>query len=238
MGRAPPAGEEAHAMTADPRPVPAADPAPAAGALAALRRLWPTSLPDAVFYPLVTAVAAGFVFLALDPFADRPPSGPVSAGGRNAGDVEVAGEELLRFRVGSAAGLDLQETADGASLRITRLAEQVYDDPRSGPHLVLAEDLEVAFADARVEVTIEARSEGDFAADAFEARYMARADAASPWETFPLTREFAPYTFVYDPPGHEGALGYDYLGVRPVAPDKRRTVDVRSVRFRLVEKTG
>lgn len=191
---------------------------------------------DRLFFPLAALLAGAFVVLALEPFADRPPRGPVSGGGRNAEDVTIAGEELNRLLPGDIGGLEVGPVDGGEVIaRINRLAEQTYQEPRSGPHIVLAEDLEYAFQSRPVEVTVEARSTGDFAASQMEVNYMARADAESGWRVFNLTPEFAPYTFTWTTPQRGATEGYDFIGVRPTAPDKRRTLEVRSIRVRVVQ---
>ncbi len=196
-------------------------------------------MPDSLFFPLSALVAAGFVFLALQPFADRPPTGPVSAGNRNAEDILVEGRELHRFVPGTIGGLSIlsEETDEPGQevLRITRLADQIYDDPRQGPHIVLAEDVEQALASRPIEVIVEARSTGEVAATEFQINYLARPNEESGWTTFTLTPEFAPYALQWTTPERTDSLGYDYLGIRPVAPDERRSVEIRSVR---VHATG
>jgi hypothetical protein len=196
---------------------------------------------DWIFFPLALLVAAAFVFIAINPFADRAPSGPVSAGGRNAEDVTVKGEELHRFVTGDTGdfgGLSFEQADGSLVLKISRLAEQKYESPRSGPHLVLAEDLEYAFSSRPIEVIVEARSVGDFAATDFEVNYMTRAGEGgeSGWKKFTLTREFAPYAMQWTTPSRGASEGYDFVGVRPVAPDKRRTIEVKSVRLHAVGK--
>jgi hypothetical protein len=189
---------------------------------------------DLLFFPVSAAVAAAFVFVALEPFAERLPSGPVSGGGRNALDVTIAGAELNRFIVGETRGatLDLMRPEGGeAFLRIDRQAAD-YSDPRLGPHLTLAEDLEYALESRPIEVVIEARSVGDFAASQFEANYFAKLDGQSGWRQFDLTREFQPYTLTFHTPRRGREAGYDDLGIRPVTPDKHRVMDIRSVRIR------
>ncbi len=189
---------------------------------------------DRLFFPLAALLAAVFVVAALEPFADRPPRGPVSGGGRNAQDVTVQGEELHRLLPGDVGGLDVGPGPDGQIIaRMSRMSEQVYDAPRSGPHIVLAEDVEYALQGRTVEVTVEARAAGDFAADEMEVNYTARADAESGWKAFDLTHEFAPYSFTWNVPERGDVEGYDFIGVRPVAPDKRRTLEIRSIRVRV-----
>lgn len=192
-------------------------------------------MPDSLFFPASAILAGLLVFLALQPFADRPPSGPISAGVGNAEDVTVAGEELHRFLPGEVGGITFQTGDSGqTTVRLSRLAEYIYEDPRMGTHLVIAEDLEFAFEDRPIRVTIEARSSGEVPATDFQANYLARPDEESGWQTFTLTREFAPYSFEYSPPRRGETLGYDFLGVRPVVPEKRRTMEIRSIRFQAV----
>jgi hypothetical protein len=189
---------------------------------------------DRYFFPLAAVVAGAFVFTALQPFADRPPTGPLSSGGRNAEDITAEGRELHRFLPGNFDGLKIVDTPEGKILRITRQASETYEDPRSGPHIVLAEDLEFTFESRKIEITIEARAAATAGASEFEANYYAKAEGESGWLTFPLTSEFQPYTFTFDTPAYGGTLGYDYLAIRPVVPDKERAMEVRSMRFRTI----
>lgn len=189
---------------------------------------------DFVFFPLSALLAAAIVFVAIDPFAERLPSGPLSGGGRNAEDVTVSGTELNRFIVGKTAGASLDLVRSGSGdivLRIDRTMSE-YGDPRLGPHLVLAEDLEYALESRPIEIVIEARSIGDFAASQFEANYFAKAEGESGWRTFNLTREFQSYLLTLHTPKRGQVEGYDYIGVRPVTPDKHRVMELRSVRLR------
>ena len=57
-------------------------------------------------------------------------------------------------------------------------------------------------------------------------------------QTFTLTREFQPYTLTFYTPKRGREEGYDYIGIRPVAPDKHRVMDVRSVEIRSTGKKG
>jgi hypothetical protein len=98
---------------------------------------------------------------------------------------------------------------------------------------VLAEDLEYALESRPVEVVIEARSVGDFAASQFEANYFAKVEGESGWRAFTLTREFQPYTLTFHTPRRGREEGYDYVGIRPVTPDKHRVMDVKSIRIRV-----
>lgn len=197
---------------------------------------------DILFFPLAAALAGAFIFMALDPYGERLPSGPVSGGGRNAEDISVSGIELNRFVVGEGGGVTIRigQPADGedAVLRIDRQASANYEDPRLGPHLVLAEDVEFAMESRPIEVIIEARSAGEFPASRFEANYFSKTEGTSGWQGFDLTPEFQPYTLTFFTPKRGGDMGYDFVGIRPEAPDKHREMDVRSVRIRTAGPKG
>ena len=192
---------------------------------------------DRFFFPLAAVVAGAFVFTAIQPFADRPPVGPVSGGGRNAEDVTVAGRELHRFLPGNYDGIAIVNPADGGApvVRITRLANEIYEIPQSGPHIVLDADVELAFEARPIEVEIVARAAGDFAASKFEANYFARPEGESGWCPFDLTPQWQTYSFQFTTPKRTDHEGYDYVGVRPVVPDsKRRIMELQSIRIHAI----
>ena len=196
---------------------------------------------DFLFYPLAAALAGAFVFVALDPYAERLPGGPVSAGGRNVEDVTVSGLELNRFITGQemSVSINVRTAPDGETLLwIDRKAGVPYDDPRRGPHLVIAEDIEYAMESRPIEVIIEARATGEFPASQFEVNYFAKVDGESGWTAFNLTPDFQPYTLSFHTPKRDGDMGYDYIGIRPAAPDKHREMEVRSVRIRATAPKG
>lgn len=196
---------------------------------------------DFLFYPLAAALAGAFVFVALDPYAERLPRGPVSAGGRDVEDVTVSGLELNRFITGQelSVSIDVRTAPDGETLLwIDRKAGVAYDDPRRGPHLVIAEDIEYAMESRPIEVIVEARAASDFPASQFEVNYFAKVEGESGWVTFNLTPEFQSYTLTFHTPPRDGDMGYDFIGIRPVAPDKHRAMEVRSVRVRATAPKG
>ena len=187
---------------------------------------------DRLFFPLAFILASSFVLMALQPFAQRVPSGPVSGGGRNAEDVTVKDAELYRFQPGNFDSIRVIPASDKdpAVLRITRQATEDYEDPRSGPHLILAEDIEFAMEHRTIQIDVEARTAGEFAASQFEINYFAKSENETGWKLFDLTQDFQTFSFTFEAPARGETLGYDYIGIRPVAPDKSRTMEVRFVR--------
>ena len=187
---------------------------------------------DRLFFPLAFILASSFILMALNPFSERVPSGPVSAGAGNAEDVTVKDRELYRFQPGNYESIKFIPASGDmpAAVQITRRATDDYLDPRSGPHLILAEDIEFAMDHREIQIDIDARAAGDFGASQFEANYFAKAEGESGWQRFDLTPTFQTFSFTFEVPARGETQGYDYIGIRPVAPDKYRTMEVRSVR--------
>jgi hypothetical protein len=189
---------------------------------------------DRIFFPATAAAAGLFALLALQPWSDRPPSGPVSGGGRDAQDITVEGRELYRLRTGEAGEIRIVSGESGAPVaaRLTLMPRAEYAEPQSGPYLTLAEDVELALESRPIEITIVARAVGEFAAERFEANYVARPGVESDWRSFALTAEFAPHVMTWTTPPVGGELGYDHLGLRPAPGPERRTMDIQSIRIR------
>lgn len=188
---------------------------------------------DRLFFPLAFILASSFILMALNPFSERLPSGPVSAGAGNAEDVTVKDRELYRFQPGNYDSIKFVPASGEtpAAIQITRKASEDYQDPRSGPHLVFAEDVEFAMGNRKIQIDIEARAAGNFGASQFQADYFAKTEGESGWRTFDLTPEFQTFSFEFDTPVRGETIGYDYLGIRPIAPDKQRSMEVRSIRI-------
>jgi hypothetical protein len=91
--------------------------------------------------------------------------------------------------------------------------------------------MEVQFSGFTVRCTIRARPADTRGALQMEANYSAGRVGDSGWQVFDLQREFQDYSFEYDVPVIEGEQGVDYLGIRPVVPDKSRALIVESVKF-------
>ena len=181
------------------------------------------------------------VFVALAPYEDRPPTGPMSGGAINADRtlVIVDGRNMFRFVAAGPAMVDVREN-DGANpvyVRITQQPGAASDVPERGVNLPLAADLERTYASKRLRITVTARAGGELGATQFEAAYSIGRRGSSGWQTFDLTTEFADYSFEYVlPPIPEAAedLSLDFLGVRPVVTNKPRAVDVSSIQFEVL----
>ena len=192
------------------------------------------SLPDQLFFPIVVLLAVTMVVLALRPFADRKPSGPVSGAGRDALNLTIEGDELYRFVAGTVGTLDLVDAEGGnpTLITISLEAREAYDTPLYGPHLVLEADLERNYEGRDLEITVEARSSEEWGASAMEVNYSTGRFGESGWETFNLTPDFKSYSFIYEVPHTDSSMGHDYLAIRPVVPEKQRSMTVWSIRLR------
>jgi hypothetical protein len=194
---------------------------------------------DRAFFAIMGLIAAAMVVLALVPYRNLPPRGALSGGAMDAPrDLIIAdGRNLFRFVAADESDVDVIEE-DGAQptyVRISQSPGRVSDFADRGVHLPLAADLERSWAGKQLEITVRARAGGEIGADAFEANYSVGRLGGSAWQRFALTPEFADYTFTYAVPQLLGEeLSLDYLGVRAVLADKRRSVDIAAVTFRVL----
>ena len=193
---------------------------------------------DFVFYPIALIVALAIVASAALPGRDRLACGSVSGAGTNYQLIEITGDDLCRFEAAGQSEIELVNQGDTIGFfTVSADAGKLSDRPDRNPHFRLAADIELQFAGHEVKVTIEARPSADRGATSFEANYSAGIEGNSDWRKFDLRPEFASYTFNWIGPvrtGEEQAV--DYLAIRPVVPDKTRSIDVRSVKLERLRK--
>ena len=190
------------------------------------------SLPDPIFYPLIAMLAGGMIFLAMEPFKERKPSGPLSAGAANALDLSVSGDELYRFRAGRVGEITLQADDGATHLTVLLSPEEKYDTPLYGPHLVLDSDLERNYEGRKIRVTVEAKRAPEAPSSGMEINYSAGSLGESGWHSFDLKSEFTSHSLEYDVPFADSSLGRDYLAIRPQVHAKFTSgIEIRSIRF-------
>ena len=189
-------------------------------------------MPDQVFFPVAALLACLLVTLALDPFTKRVPSGPVSAADRKVHNMTLKGEDLYRFTLGNVGELNIDGEKNEETVKITLQASDAYDNPRYGTFIAFDESVEFAYQGRRIRITVTARSAGQFPASQFQANYSVGSRGESGWKTFELTNEFQEYAFEYEVPYANRGLGMDYLAVRPVVPEKERTVEIKQLHIK------
>ncbi|MAK60013.1 MAG: hypothetical protein CMK09_03445 [Ponticaulis sp.] len=194
---------------------------------------------DIIFYPVALIAALAIVAAAALPGRDRLACSSVSGAGTDYRTIQVSGDDLCRFEASGEAEIELVRSGEQIThLTITASSGSLGDRPDRNPHFRLAADLERVFAGHEVRVTIEARPSLDAGASAFEANYSAGFEGNSGWSLFELRADYAPYSFTWDVPQRTAEeIAVDYLAIRPVIPEKTRSVDVRSVKFELLERT-
>jgi len=179
----------------------------------------------------VLAVAMTGAALAVDP--RTIPSTPMSVGEGSREVVTVAGQNLLRFRQGRRdTSTLLRQESQPSFLRIT--SRRNADLPTAAldvTNLPLATDLEVAFAQKELTITIKARSAAQNGSPVMRAQYYAEADANSGWVDFLLTPEWQPYSFKYKPPSSPNAQSLDFLSLWADPDGLGRGVEVREIEF-------
>ncbi|WP_300377593.1 hypothetical protein [Henriciella sp.] len=188
---------------------------------------------DRTFFATALLAAIVMVGVALLPGLNSLPSGPISGGGTDYRRIEVTGEQLNRLVAGGDADIELVKVDGRNVLRIAALHDALAGDPLMGPHLVLAPDLEVAFAGMPVKITVNARAADKYGASGLRLNYWAGTGEGSGWQDFTMTRQFEDVSFIYEPPPRETGKdpGYDYLAIRPEVPEDVRAVFISSIVF-------
>lgn len=193
---------------------------------------------DFVFYPIALIAALAIVAAAALPGRDRMTCGSVSGAGTNYQRIVVDGDDLCRFEAAGQSDIELNFTGDTIDfVTVSAEAGKLGDRPDRNPHFRLAADIELQFSGHEIEVIIVARPSQSGGAFAFEANYSAGIEGNSDWRKFDLQRGFSRHTFTWTVPprtGEEQAV--DYLAIRPVVPEKTRSIDIQSVTFRRLEK--
>ena len=187
---------------------------------------------DRLFFPLIALLAGGLVYLALMPGIGALPSGPVSVGDGNYSLVEVDGVQLNRIEAGGEVDIELVRGDGPTHLRIETIAGALQDDPVLGPHFVLAADLEVQFSGFEMDVVVRAKPGERLGATQMMVNYSTGREGESGWQTFNLQPDWADFTLTYRVPVKPGENALDYLAIRPVTPDKTRSLLIESVTFR------
>lgn len=188
---------------------------------------------DKIFFPLIILLAGGLIGLALSPQLNALPSGPVSVGNMDYSQVEVSGLELNRMLAGGEAAVTLERNGlNDAALEIVTTAGTLSGDPRLGPHFELAADLEVQFSGFEIEVLVTAKPGPERGALQMQVNYSTGRDGESGWQVFDLQPDWETFSFTYRVPAKSGENALDYLAIRPVTPDKSRSLLVERIEFR------
>lgn len=185
---------------------------------------------DRIFFPLAGLLVILMVILALQPGVGRLPTGAVAGDGVNYDRIVIEGPYLNKVIAGGEARTKLLRTPErGYMLQIDAEVDALADAPELGPHFRLAPDLEVQFSGQTLRVTVRARPSADQGAMEMQVNYSAGRVGESGWKKFALQPDFADYSFDYEVPVASGEQGVDYIAVRPVVPEKRRSIQIERI---------
>ena len=161
---------------------------------------------DRFFFPAALALVAMMVFLAIRPGIGALPSGAVAGDGANYNKITIEGDYLHKVFAGGNAKTELVDGPDNKTL--------LYIEAETG---------------ALRDEPVRARPADDRGAMQIAMNYSAGRVGESGWRIFDLKPEFSDLSFDYDVPRIEGDQGVDYLGIRPVVPNKSRAVLIERI---------
>ncbi|MEO0465505.1 MAG: hypothetical protein AAF216_03095 [Pseudomonadota bacterium] len=191
-------------------------------------------MPDRLFFPLAAILAGLLVVLAMQPALGALPSGAWSGGDSDYRDMRLNGLDLNRISSGGEAQINLVTDSDPIYLEIETAVGDLSDDPLLGPHVRISEDIELANSGHIVEVSVVARAGERLGAEQMLINYSTGREGESGWQSFNLTREWATYSFTYEVPLKTGERALDYFAIRPVTPEKTRSLWVSEFRMQRI----
>lgn len=184
---------------------------------------------DRFFFPLAALITLVMVFLAVQPGVGRLPTGAVAGDGMNYNRIVIDGPYLNKVMAGGEADVRLIREDGKHLLYIEAGADKLAAAPELGPHFRLAADIEMQFSGRRIRATVRARPADTRGAHQIELNYSAGRVGDSGWQVFDLQPGFSDVSFEYDVPAIQGEQGVDYVGLRPVVPEKSRAIIVESI---------
>lgn len=185
---------------------------------------------DRIFFSLAGVLVLAMIFLGLQPGIGRLPDGPVAGDGLNYNRIVIDGPYLNKVVAGGDARTRILRTPErGYLLEIEAAVDALPAEPELGPHFRLAPDIELQFSGRKIRVTLRVRPSDDQGAMEMKANYSAGRSGQSGWQEFALQPGFTDFSFEYDVPPATGEQGVDYLGIRPVVPEKQRGIVVERI---------
>ena len=169
--------------------------------------------------------------MAFDPRTEA--SSPLSVGIGQRDLVAVTGKDLNRFRQTRRDTVTLIRKSETQTfLRVTsRRNSDLPTAAKDVAYLPISTDLQLAFAERNLKVTIVARSAPSNGSPAMRIQFSAGSEGNSDWRSFLLTPEWENYTFYYKPPPSKGDLGLDFLAIWADPDGLGRGIEVSKVLF-------
>lgn len=169
--------------------------------------------------------------MAFDPRTEA--TAPLSVGTGERNYISVTGQDLNRIRQARRDTVTLIREKEGQTfLRITsRRNGDLPTAAKDVAYLPISTDLQLAFAEQNLKITISARSAPLNGSPAMRLQYSSGSDGNSDWRSFLLTPEWEDYSFYYTPPPSKGDLGLDFFAVWADPDGLGRGVEIRNLVF-------
>ena len=190
---------------------------------------------DRLFFPLILIAAVILALLAVREDKGRLPTGPVGGADTDYSRIMIADTNLNRITRSPLTEIILLDQDGTKYLQIGAITTDLPENPAESAHFRLAADIETQFEGHTLRVIVTARSVGDLAARSFEVNYSAGKSGQSGWKVFDLARDFRSYSFETRVARASGQ-GVDYLGLRPIASDGIRIVEIKSIVFERLDR--
>ncbi len=187
---------------------------------------------DIIFYPLIALVVLVMVIAGVYEGWTQPKCGPFG-GAEGPADYSLIilnGGDLCRMEGAQGYELDLDNDVLTIRAEETALVSGVHENA----HFRLGPDLKTAYFGQKLRISLTVKPTDSGGAQAFEFNYSSGFVRDTGWTRFDLKPDWDTYTAEVNIPQKvlEAPGGFDYISIRPVVPEKTRSIELREIRFR------
>lgn len=194
---------------------------------------------DSFFFPATLILSVVMVALAVWPGVGRLPTGLVTGLKGQYALTTVQGPQLNKIVAGGDARIELRKDPEhDYVLEISSKAGALSDNPKLGPHFVLGDDIQTALAGFRVKCTVWAKPGKERGTKQIALNYYNDRKSAPDWQILTVgnLEEAKPASFIFEMPATPDPTRTDYFAIRPVVPDKSRSIVVTKVEFERLDR--
>ena len=192
-------------------------------------------LKDRYFYPLAIALIAAMIWFALSKGThDILTTKNILENG-----YVIDKENLSKLIASPGTSYDFVAKAQGNSQSYVTLKSSIAlnNIPTSaGVFAPLGPELEKAFAERHLRITVRARQGQNTPLTNFYIAYFTADVGDSGWQRKTLTPAWQNYVIEFNPKATVNKLGVDYLGILPGKTGNQKTIDVQFIKIDIIPK--
>ncbi len=191
---------------------------------------------DRFFYPFIVLLIGAIIAAAL--YAGGPLKTPELTPEEIIAQGYIAqGDDLRRLVNAPGTMVRYAVNSDGVVSHAVLSAHQSKENapPSAGVFVTLGPNYEAAFGGKTLEVTVRAKAGAENPSDEFAMQYFTAGRGDSEEEFFGLTGQYQDYVVIFKTNPPRGEPASDYVGMWPDWDGKKRTMDLQSIRVKVLD---